>query len=257
MHWIDWLFPTGVCTFCTRPQRRGAPWVCRACLRRISWVTPPCCRRCGRPIRGQAANLCQPCRAKPPPWEWACHLGVYEGPLQAHLYKLKFEGRRQFAKPLGTLLGHALCKQRRLPRDTIVVPVPLHARRLRARGYNQAELLAQACAGAVRRPCVAGALVRHKDTAVQATLRISERMSNLGNAFSVRAPNLVRQRFVLLVDDIFTTGATASAATIALLRAGARGVGVACAAVAVAERDLLPPVQNAEYVERNAAVVRK
>lgn len=144
------------------------------------------------------------------------------------------------ARPLGTILGAGLRKACLIGRSTVVVPIPLHARRLRERGFNQAALLAQACAQTIRRPLVEHALHRSKETDVQASLGPKERFANMQDAFTVRHPDVVRNRSVVLVDDIYTTGATCTAASLALLRAGAKSVGIACVAVAVADRDLRP-----------------
>lgn len=241
MHWIEYLFPTGICALCGRPMRRRHPWLCSGCLRRIPFVRPPVCRGCGRPLRGAGGAVCRFCARWAVPFAWAAHLAVYEGDVRTHLHRLKYGGRRAVAKPYGALLAERLRAERRLPQAAAIVPIPLHARRLRERGYNQAELIARAAAEVLRRPLLTEVLVRPKETQSQSRLAAAERLRNVQNAFWVREPSAVRGRFVVLVDDVFTTGATCRAAAAAVLRAGAAGVGVACAAVAVSDQDMGAP----------------
>ena len=131
---------------------------------------------------------------------------------------------------LGVPLGHLL---RRLLREEglsaeVVVPVPLHPKRLAERGYNQAALLARAAARELGAPLEARALVRVRDTSQQARLGRTERLTNVERAFVARNPEAVRGRDVLLVDDVETTGATLAACRAALLEAGARHVTMVC-----------------------------
>lgn len=188
----------------------------------------------GGPLR------CRFCIESVPPFAWALHLAVYDGSLKTHLHKLKFENRRTIARPLGSLLGDAIKRSRRVGRMVVVVPIPLHARRLHERGYNQAALIGQALADVVHRPLLDNVLVRHKETQAQARLTVRERRKNVQGAFAVVHPSEVRGRDVILVDDVFTTGSTCRAAALALLRSGASSVAVACTAIAVSDLDLAP-----------------
>lgn len=238
MHWIDFLFPDSVCALCGRPVRRRYPWACSACAQRIPYVRPPVCSGCGRPIRGGERTWCRFCVQEKPPFLWAVHLAVYEGHMQEHLHRLKFENRRTIARTLGAMLGDRVRRERRRTRPVALVPIPLHARRLRERGYNQAQLLAQAAAQILGCPVEAEALVRRKETRAQSGLGVRERARNLHKAFWVRDPSAIQGKRVILIDDIYTTGATCRAAASALLRAGAAEVGVACVAVAVSDHDM-------------------
>lgn len=238
MHWMDILFPSDVCPLCLRSVRSRFPWACTQCVRRLPRVTGTQCRLCGRPHPGQRQALCRWCSRSAVPFAWGQHLAIYEGHLQSHLRKLKFESRRGIARPLGALLGKEILKRRQLRRNTLVVPVPLHSRREIERGYNQAELLATAVGDVLRRHVVPRALVRTKETLSQAKLGADERLKNVKNAFWAPNPSLIRGYNILLVDDVFTTGATCRSAATALIRAGAASVAVACVAVAVSDDDL-------------------
>lgn len=260
MRWLAWLFPSGTCSLCRRPIRLGPPWACTRCIERLPLLQPPLCPTCSRPLRGQVGAAapgaterrgtvqtpgtagkvplaCRFCRV-PPPFRWAVHVGVYEGALQTHIQRLKFENHRLAARTLGYLLAGQVMSRISPEGNNVIVPVPLHARRLAARGYNQAALLAQAISEHCGVP-IAHALWRQRETSPQARLSMRERRQNLRGAFRVTEPAAVRGRHVVLIDDVYTTGVTTREAALALLRAGAGVVGVACVAVTVADADML------------------
>ena len=154
--------------------------------------------------------------------------GLYTGNLRKAILHLKFYGREHLAKRLGGLL---LRPYEALPEQgsALVVPVPLHTSRSRQRGFNQAELLARGLVRKIRREepglqLAADLLVRARPTLPQVGLSPSARRENVRGVFSVSQPERVRNRTVLLVDDVMTTGATLSACAAALKRAGAARV---------------------------------
>jgi ComF family protein len=142
------------------------------------------------------------------------------------LHAFKFRGRRALAAPLGDLLVEAM--EGRLPAGApaLLVPVPLHPRRERERGFNQAALLARRVGRAWRIPARDGVLVRAVATPSQTELDAAARRANVRDAFRLRRPDLVTGRHVLLVDDILTTGATLSECARCLRAGGATVVGV-------------------------------
>jgi ComF family protein len=152
-------------------------------------------------------------------------LGAYRRDLRIAVHRLKFAGAWDLALPLGERLA-----QEPLPPLDLLVPVPLHADRLRERGYNQAALIAMSL-GQHRRLPWRGALHRVRATRPQLTLDRVGRQANVAGAFA--ADGLVRGRRIGLIDDVFTTGATAQAAASALLEAGAAGIQVIVVARAI------------------------
>ncbi len=222
----DLLFP-GDCEVCGVPLPPGdGACLCGPCRSRIVSPPPPLCPRCGIPWR--SADVCLDCRHRPPCYARARALGLYLpeagplNPLAAAIRALKYQARRPVAWTLGALLAE------RYPfaPDALLVPVPLHPRRLRERGFNQSLLLARALGRARGLRVVPRALVRTRATAAQPGLGRTEREQNLRGAFAVRAADAIRDRPVVLVDDVLTTGATANACATALLAAGATQVEV-------------------------------
>jgi ComF family protein len=151
----------------------------------------------------------------------------YEEPTITLIHRMKYDGYFALADPLSRLLAGGWPEWTTPPE--IIVPIPLHSRRRRHRGFNQSELLARPLAGlkGIALNCVA--LQRTRDTAPQVGLGPQERESNVYGAFKAE-PQHVRDRHVLMIDDVLTTGATMSAAAEALLAAGASRVSAYCLA---------------------------
>ncbi|MFT4112694.1 ComF family protein [Silvibacterium sp.] len=177
------------------------------------------------------------CELAPPHFTRAVACGPYDGAMRPLLHLLKYDGLEPVAGQISALLAARLSAESDLPAQMSVVPVPLHRARRRERGFNQAELLARGVVRAMRglRPEWKGALNARALRRVRATqslagLSLSERRRVLRGAFFVAEPEAIAGRDVLLVDDIFTTGATVRACAFALKRAGAATVWVATAA---------------------------
>jgi len=248
---LDLLFPPR----CAGCGARGDPF-CTECQDRLPWILPPVCHRCGRPylrfsarpLSGAPADTlwaesvppslwCPACRRNPPGFAIARSLAAYEGALREAICALKFRRFQAVAAPLGRLLV------RFAPREALhgvqaVVPVPLHPDRLAARGFNQAELIARPVAEAIGRPCIPDALRRVRQEAPQSELGASERLLNVVGAF--QPWDLQARGTVMLVDDVYSTGATAAACARALIEGGADRVTVLTLARAVLRRGSTP-----------------
>jgi len=155
---------------------------------------------------------------------------LFGGEMATALRRLKFDGRREVARAVAPLLGPALAEA--AAGCELVIPVPLHRRRLRQRGYNQAALLARHTRRYIGLPIDTLSLRRVRNTAPQTGLDRAARRHNVDGAFAVVRPRRVAGRAILLLDDVVTTGATLAAATAALRAAGAAGVVPFCAAKA-------------------------
>ena len=213
----------------------GGASICRACWENLQPWLGPACERCGLPFASLQAvdsvdSLCGSCRQGELEFDMARSYGLYAGNLRKAILHLKFHGREYLGHRLGALLARAW-EALPEPDSAIVAPVPLHPSRRRERGFNQAELLARGLVRSLRKEerlhglrLVAGSLRRIRATVPQVGLSVSARRENVSGVFSVGRPEDVRNRTVVLVDDVMTTGATLSACAAALKRAGAARV---------------------------------
>ena len=179
---------------------------------------------------------CLVCQRVDPPFERAVAYGSYEGGLRDLIHVLKFQQVRPAAAVLGRILAQTMASmEQTMPVGTIaVVPVPLHARKQAQRGFNQAEMIARAALQELSRPkrfdLCSTVLVRRRETGSQIGLTGHQRRENLRGAFAVSDAARILKRDILLIDDVLTTGTTASECARVLLRAGAARVWVATVA---------------------------
>ena len=220
-----------------------AQWLCSDC--RVGWeaITSPLCPRCGLPFISddEADHLCGDCRTRPGAFDRARAVGHYAGSLKALILEFKFHGRVGLAEPLGRLLLDLFQRHWTTEGVDLILPVPLHGRRMRQRGYNQAYLLVRHWARwyevryGVPLACriERDLLRRVRPTSPQAGLGRRERERNLKMAFALAGSLSVKGLRVLLVDDVLTTGATVNACARVLRAAGAERVDVLTLARAV------------------------
>lgn len=233
------------CTTCAQPLTDDpVPFFCRRCWEFIRPLRGPSCPRCHRPYPSSSAltysptHECQDCRTREPHYSqvWAPY--AYCSPLQDAIALFKYRGKVALADALGALLIKALPV--RLDLD-ILMPIPLHPNRLRQREFNQSLLLADRIGSALGLPISYRNLIRTLDTDPQISLPRAARLQNLRKAFAIRAPQEVAGARILLVDDVFTTGTTASECARVLLKAGATQVGVLALARSV-DAGMVPDV---------------
>lgn len=216
------VFPTS-CAACraSMDHPRSGP-LCDACWGSLPHHDRVC--GCGVPLLSPHTASCGRCRRGLSPFARGASLGPYAGSLRVVIHELKYRGRRRAAAQLAQRLDREPRVREVLTGADVLVPVPLHPRRRRERGFNQAELLAAELGRRRAVPVSPGTLVRRTDTASQAGLTAARRRANVSGAFAVRHRSRVAGRVIVLVDDVYTTGATARACARALRAAGAAEV---------------------------------
>jgi ComF family protein len=211
---LDLLFPPR-CVVC---KRRGA-WLCDRCRSSVEPVAEPICERCGRSVPG--ARGCADCRFHPLTLDGLRAAARFQGALRQAIHHFKYNGLRALAAPLGDILCEAYSRYG-LSAD-LIAPVPLHSSRQTQRGFNQSALLAQRLAWRTRLPVASSGLLRVRHTQSQVGLSGAQRRDNVRGAFAWHGPPL-QGRYVLVIDDVSTTGATIDACAEALVAAGAASV---------------------------------
>lgn len=221
----DLLLPAR-CAACGVPARDV---LCGACLALCRLPQGPCCGRCGAPwSRARLAwepddedPPCGRCRrfGRPLAFDSAVALWRYRGPVRRLVHAFKYRGRAELLGPLGRRIARDP-RCRAVLHGRLVVPVPARPTSLRARGYDQAALLAAALAGSARLRCDGRALLRRRDDGPQAGRSRRQRKAQAAGAFRARPAHVWGER-VVLVDDVVSTGATADACARVLRRAGA------------------------------------
>lgn len=231
---LDFLLPRG-CPLCGAALGLGSPRaVCPPCLEGLERLRPPWCPCCGKPFASELAlahspgHLCAACRESPPAFDLARAVGPMEGQLRELIHHYKFQGRAAVARELGPLLGQLAEEElggRLAGEEPRVTHVPISPARWRERGFDQSELLARRAAEWLGLPFET-TLERRKETSPQTGLPGRQRRRNLRGAFGLRKGAEAAGKRFLLVDDVLTTGSTASACAHALKAAGAEAVWV-------------------------------
>ena len=202
---ITFLYPAE-CRVCQ--EFLGAtsiPYICNNCWQDIHFLEPPWCDICGTPgING----LCDTCAITPPRYGKLRSIAFYQTILQQVIHFFKFEKKKVLAQHLIQLIEAHIPLDCSIPEYDFILPVPIHKKRLRERGFNQATLLANGIAKAGRVPVLRNTLVRKRHTVAQSSLDREARQQNLIGAFKIRNPDIIRGKRLLIFDDVFTTGAT-------------------------------------------------
>jgi ComF family protein len=255
------LFPAD-CRICGFPLVRVSRLpVCETCLSALRPLKGSYCTVCGEALHvpacidrgetecgeadceesGRRETRCLLCQRVDPPFERAVAYGRYDGELRDLIHLLKFQQVRPAAAVLGRMLAETIANlEPAMPVGTlfssriVVIPVPLHKRKQAQRGFNQAETIARGALKQLSRPkrfdLCTGVLVRRRETGSQIGLTRHQRRENMRGAFAVSDPTRILNRDIILVDDVYTTGTTASECARVLRRAGAARVWVATVA---------------------------
>lgn len=202
---ITFIYPSQ-CKVCEAHLSLDAkPYICKSCWKDIDYINPPWCEICGLPNN---ENLCDACASQPPRYGKLRAIAVYEKTLQQAIHLFKFEKRTSLKHALIQLIVNNIPSDLNLKDYDYVLPIPIHKKRLRERGFNQSLLLAEGLAKATDIKVTKDTLIRRKNTSPQSSLNKEERQTNIIGAFELKNPSNIQSKQILVLDDVYTTGAT-------------------------------------------------
>lgn len=225
------VLPDSECYLCRTTVKQtlyGSRLLCHFCHTRLPKLNAGC-SVCAMPLASSdLAQVCGSCLKHTPAYSKTVSAFLYEPPINDFITQLKFNAQRHFVTLMSEYLFQAVkgsYLQQALPQ--VIIPVPLHSRKTRQRGFNQAQLIARYLAQQLKIPLFDKQVMRTRYTQAQSTLTAVERQKNLRNAFRIKSP---LNYSIAIVDDVITTGTTANVLSQALLKAGAKQVDVWCLA---------------------------
>lgn len=219
-HIVQLLFPLR-CPVCDRIARPGGEKICTECMGKLKLLTPPWCMRCGKKLV-EDGEFCLDCQNKEHEFVRGRALYEYQS-AAASIYRFKYGKRQEYADFFGEEIVRYLGDFIREAEPDALIPIPLHRRRMEKRGYNQAELLAEAVGRYSGVPVNRKMLVRVRNTTPLKLQNPSERQNNLKKAFNI-GENDVKLNTTVIIDDIYTTGSTIDEAARVLKTAGVQKI---------------------------------
>lgn len=220
---IDFVFPN-ICLCCDKSISKDKMF-CSDCFSKIPFVQGTICYRCGHKLNllpSQEKILCTKCLKKRPVYDKARAVFQYNSSSKNSILKFKYTGKIEYSRQFVQLLMQA--GKELFPETDIIIPVPMHPKRKLSRGYNQAAVLANLLSKKTKIAYDEKILIRHKHTPKQENKTFEERHKNVKDAFIVKNKRKIKNRTVLLIDDVLTTGATVNNCAKTLKKAGASSV---------------------------------
>jgi ComF family protein len=235
----DILFPPR-CAVCGELMEHdySAP-LCLNCMKGIRFIVSPLCLCCGIPFPAEQENdhLCSQCLADRKPYAVARSVATYEGTILTAIHMFKYHKKTGIGKALGNIMADFVSGIWDMNAFDLIIPVPLHIKRLRERGFNQSAILARVLSRRFKIALDVSSLRRTLFTPPQVGLGRKERSVNVKGAFSVTSQDTISGKRILLIDDVYTTGSTLLECSRVLLEAKAEAVAVLTMARAVGEND--------------------
>ena len=225
---IDFIFPP-ICSICGKPfSAEKEVVICTYCLSQIKYIGNPLCSKCGKPFYSEllADHLCGDCLAGKRYFNRARAMGYYDGILRKAIHLLKYKLKNNLAFSLGNLMADRMQYFLNGVTYHLIIPVPLHTKRLRERGFNQALLLSRLISKKYKIPLDGCTLIRKRQTKPQVGLSEQDRKDNVKGSFLLLKGDKVLDRDILLVDDVYTSGNTVEECSKVLIKAGAHKVDV-------------------------------
>lgn len=219
---LDWIYPPR-CPICGEITDDKINYVCTDCKNKVFFIKEPRCMKCSKPILNAEKEYCYDCEKGNFHYEKGKALWIYDDIMKKSISEFKYHGRKEYSKFYGKFLADQYGNWVRKMNADALIPVPLHRQKQKARGYNQAELIAREVGARIGIPVKTDILYRKQYTMPQKELNDVERRKNLARAFEVKEDTLFLKK-VILIDDIYTTGSTIEACTNVLLEHGIQQV---------------------------------
>lgn len=216
------------CPVCNRVLYEAL--ICPQCAAKLKYNTGSVCFSCGKPLEDEEQEYCFDCMEKKHEFRQGRAVFQYQGAVQGILYRYKYSNRRDYTEFLAAEAARMYAGWVRKLGIDLAVPIPLSRKRMRQRGYNQAEVFARRFCELCGLRCSTKLLVRTRNTAPQKKLSAQERKNNMKNAFKING-NVVNLNRILLVDDIYTTGSTIDAAALAFRQSGIENIYFLCISI--------------------------
>ncbi|MBM4339733.1 MAG: ComF family protein [Deltaproteobacteria bacterium] len=231
---LQFLLPPQ-CYCCDKFLEEGQKGICPDCLSKIRWIEAPLCTLCGVPFlsRETKDHFCGACLTQKKYFTMARAVGYYEGPFREAIHRWKYEEKSYLTSFFGEKLTEGFHRYWQSGSLDLLIPVPLYSKRLRERGFNQALLLVQELSRRTRIPYSKRLLRKGIPTIPQVNLNGKERERGVRGSFHIQREEEIKGKSILLVDDVYTTGATVNECSKVLLKAGAERVDVLTLAHAI------------------------
>lgn len=200
---LGMLYPQ-TCCFCGEISREP---ICNTCKKEVVYLTEPRCKKCGKPITAEEKEYCFDCNQRQTAFEQGKNLWLHQGKVKWSIYQFKYHNRRIYGKFYAREMYRLYGNWIRKSEIDLIIPVPLHKKRRRKRGYNQAEIIAKELGKLTGIPVDTTSLIRKKYTNPQKELNHNDRKKNLKDAFEMRK-HWTDFKHILVIDDIYTTGNT-------------------------------------------------
>lgn len=218
----DILYPPR-CPVCDKIIVPKGNYVCEGCEGSFKYIGNIYCIVCGKPLRNESADVCSGCLEKKHIFDECRGTFVYDDAMRKSIYRFKYHGRCEYSKYYGLEMVRVLKEKINQYNADAIIPVPMHIKKERQRGYNQAYLLAKEISYQTKIPILNNYIVRSRSTAIMRNLGAAQRENNLKKAFKISG-DVVKLTNVIIVDDIYTTGATMDAMARCLKESGIRKV---------------------------------
>jgi Predicted amidophosphoribosyltransferases len=223
---LNFLFPP-ICLLCgSKDLYQAGCLICKDCFSSISFISHPVCARCGKPFLTETTrdHVCGNCLTQEPSFNLVRALGRYEGALETIIHNFKYKQKFSMVNLFNFLLDNMQNHEITFASYDLLIPVPLHRSRLRQRGFNQAVILGNILKKKYQMSLQPKVLQRIVYTRPQVTLPVKARKINMRNAFKVKESQSVEGKTILLLDDVYTTGATMNECAGILKKSGASRV---------------------------------